>query len=315
MKKTNKFAGFLILTLFLSLVFCRENTSEENRIETEPVVDVKVGKVERGNVSEKVVFYGETGIKYESIISSQFAGRLTKLALFEGDNVKKDQQIAIVLNELAEALLHGSAKTSSTAQKEFLKNEIKEMVILSPLSGIIVKKFKNNGDVIEKGEPILKVYDLSQLYLWGNLPSVYMTKVKPGQKTLIQFEDISDKTFSAQIDLFEGDIDPANKTIRVRIDLTNQNNFLKTGMFAKIEAITKRSNNTLLVQKSAVLTEDSKQYLFTVDGDRAKRITVKTGLKENGYIEITGGVEEGSDIVILGNSELEEGMKIRIINK
>ena len=52
-------------------------------------------------------------------------------------------------------------------------------------------------------------------------------------------------------------------------------------------------------------------YLFFVVQGRARRITVRTGIEQNGWIEIMGGVKAGQPVVVSGNHELTHGMAVR----
>jgi RND family efflux transporter MFP subunit len=67
----------------------------------------------------------------------------------------------------------------------------------------------------------------------------------------------------------------------------------------------------IAVPRSAVLRDGKGTYLFSVVQGKARRITVRTGIEQNGWIEILSGVKAGQPVVVSGNHELTHGMAVR----
>jgi RND family efflux transporter MFP subunit len=75
--------------------------------------------------------------------------------------------------------------------------------------------------------------------------------------------------------------------------------------------ILRDTHTGIVVPRSAVLRDGKGAYLFSVVQGRARRMTVQTGIEQNGWIEIVGGVKAGQPVVVSGNYELTDGMAVR----
>ncbi len=71
------------------------------------------------------------------------------------------------------------------------------------------------------------------------------------------------------------------------------------------------SHTALVVPRTAVLGDGSNSYLFTVSKNKAKRISVQTGVEEGGLIEVIGNLNVNDVVVITGNYELSDGMTVK----
>jgi hypothetical protein len=67
----------------------------------------------------------------------------------------------------------------------------------------------------------------------------------------------------------------------------------------------------IVAPRSAVLRDGQEAYLFSVDQGRAQRVSIQTGIEQNGWIEIRSGVKAGQPVVVRGNYELSDGMAVR----
>jgi membrane fusion protein (multidrug efflux system) len=67
----------------------------------------------------------------------------------------------------------------------------------------------------------------------------------------------------------------------------------------------------LLLPVGAVLGGQGSQAVFVVDDNTAVRRTVTTGLTSQGRIEIVSGLDEGDQVVVVGNNSLRDGMTVR----
>jgi hypothetical protein len=65
------------------------------------------------------------------------------------------------------------------------------------------------------------------------------------------------------------------------------------------------------VQRQAVLTDDQGAYIFQVSQGRARRVNVSKGEESQGLVAISGAMDTNLPVVVLGNYELQDGMKVR----
>src|SRR5690606_36547102 len=111
-------------------------------------------------------------------------------------------------------------------------------------------------------------------------------------------------------------VDAATGTIKVTVGLPDAGaspTFLP-GMYATLELTTERREQALRVPKRALVREDDGAFVFTVVGDRAKRVDLVLGLEDGEWAEIVSGLEEGSAVVVEGQSGLKDGALVRRVD-
>ena len=111
-------------------------------------------------------------------------------------------------------------------------------------------------------------------------------------------------------------LDQETRTGEVEIELPNPNGDLKPGMFARAEIVAQRRAGVLLVPKGAQVKTKEGYGVYKVleNGDRVRLVLVKPGLPLREWVEVTGGLKVGDQIVTLGSNLLRDGQRVRIID-
>lgn len=115
-------------------------------------------------------------------ISPQISGKISDMAVAEGDNITEG---AIVARQVDFTLTPGSNLDLS--------------VIKSPVSGTVIKKIGNVGEVGVPGQPIVMVADLKSLYITANIEETELHKVKPGELVEFTVDAFPGKHFTGSV--------------------------------------------------------------------------------------------------------------------
>ena len=185
--------------------------------------------------------------------------------------------------------------------------------IVAPFSGEIVRRNVDNGSLLSPSTPVVTLVHLETLKVVANVLEKDISLVKTGMKVKILTEAYPDKPFEGTIVRINKALDLATRTLQTEISVPNPGRLLKPGMFARIEIALKEKPAALVVPRTAVLGEEGKQFVFTVEGNQAFRKPVVTGIEQEGLIEIVEGVKEGDKIVVRGQESLRDRSTIRII--
>lgn len=275
-------------------------------------VPVRVAVVHQGPIQEEITIYGKLTAKQETLLSSQFSGRILELYLSEGDRVTKGQTVTTIQSPKAEALQQISSKNQPIAQK--LGTELLPIFIRAPFTGIVTEKFHYSGDVVSVSEPILKIQDDSIFYLWGQLPAVYLPDVQIGQKIKITFPDLHGKHFQGNIEAINSAVDSQTQMAQIRASLPNPHHFLKSDLFAKIDITVKSLKNALLIPRNAVLVREEVPCVFLKKNGKAHLQTVRVGIKNPATFSIKSGLAVGDSVIVLGNYELKDNMAVEVMH-
>ena len=115
-------------------------------------------------------------------ISPQISGKISDMNVEEGDQIKEG---AIIARQVDFNLKVGDNLDLS--------------VIKSPISGTVVKKYGNVGEVGVPGQPIAMVADLGSLYITANIEETKLYKVKTGQQVDFTIDSIPGVKFNGQV--------------------------------------------------------------------------------------------------------------------
>jgi RND family efflux transporter MFP subunit len=151
------------------------------------------------------------------------------------------------------------------------------------------------------------------LKVLANVLEKDISLVKVGMKVKVLTEAYPHKPFEGTIIRINKALDLATRTLQAEINVPNPGHLLKPGMFARIEVVLKEKPDALTVPREAVLGEEGKQFVFTVEGNQAVQKPVVTGIVQERLIEIVEGVKDGDKIVVRGQESLRNLSTIRIV--
>lgn len=85
-------------------------------------------------------------------------------------------------------------------------------------------------------------------------------------------------------------------------------------MFGEVSFVNSRSENTFVLSRDAVMTDDEGAYVYIVEDNKAKKVVVETGIDNGQQIEITSGIEDGMNVVIKGQTYLTDGANVEVVS-
>ena len=277
-------------------------------------------------------------------ISSEIGGRLLSVNVDEGDYVKRGQLIATVDTEIIQTQINevetrlSLANTVFEKQKrlweknigseiqflqaknnkesiekslETLKVQLAKSKIYSPVNGNVDMEFLKSGELASPGMPIVSVLNTNKLKVVADVPENYLVKVKKGQDVNISFPAI-DKSIDRKVSLIGRSIDPSNRTFKIEMRTDNLGGILKPNLLAEAKIKDLSLENVLAIPIELVQEEvDGKSYVYTAtkkDEDLiATKKYVELGESSDDLIQITGGLDKGDVIVLLGARTIVEG--------
>ena len=172
--------------------------------------------------------------------------------------------------------------------------------IKSPLSGFILKRLVNPGEVVEKDKVLFEASDLSEVYLESKIYEKDLSIISPGKKVTFTTEALPDSVFYGVVNYISQTIDPETRTITVRAKIQNPGYKLKPEMFGKM-FISLSDKNSLVMDKEAVQKVDNDNVVFVKTAFGFKEVKVKVGKESDGIIEVIGGLKPGQEVVTKGS--------------
>lgn len=283
-------------------------------------------------------------------ISSPVKGKITKLYInYEGQKVRKGQKAFEIYSpeliatqrefllaydnylraqESTNIGIKESAKSVLDAAKQRLllwfvdENQINELMekrqvknsltYYSDFSGVVTKKYFNEGSWVMEGNTILDVTNLSSVWVMANIYENEINKIKIGQQVDIKMNGNEDKSIKGKIDFINPFVNPDTRTIEVRITTSNVNMFLKPGMFVKVNIRTEKKSDSIVIPKTAVLSSGKMDMVYVKKSDNIfSPRQVEIGDEKDGKILIKSGLKRGEIIVVSAGFLIDSESQIR----
>src|SRR6185503_18296013 len=180
-----------------------------------------------------------------------------------------------------------------------------EVSLPAPISGTVVARSANPGEVIQADKEILRVADLSSVWVIGQVYEKDLGRIRVGSGTSITTEAYPGRVYRGQISYVDPTIDPGTRTAQVRIELANPGQQLKIGMYVNVAFATLggAGSTVAVVPANAVQNINNQQVVFVAMSEPnvfAMR-PVRLGAEANGRYPILEGVSVGDRIVTEGS--------------
>jgi membrane fusion protein, multidrug efflux system len=186
-------------------------------------------------------------------------------------------------------------------------------VICSPIQGIVKQKMVTAGDFARAGMPILKIVQIDPLKLSFTVPEKDIGALKVGQDVIFTADPYPGKEFSGRLTIIYPSLDERSRTLQVEAAVPNASLQLKPGIFTRVKLYTSGAKDTVLVPITSLLYEGTSVKAFVMEGDRAREKQVKTGMKYGETMEILEGLKGGEQLIVVGQNQLTEGVKVHAI--
>jgi membrane fusion protein, multidrug efflux system len=191
--------------------------------------------------------------------------------------------------------------------------KLKNRNIITPFDGIIGKRNFSNDIDVSKSSIILNLEDTSVLFIDVDIPETFAPYVKKGQNVDVKFSGNNLKNYSGVVESTASRIDINKRSLPVRIKLDNPNNELLSGSLLEA-SINYNERNSLSISDTSLLMEGDKVYVYKVNKENTvKKIEVKIGLRNQGFIEIKSGLKNGDVVVAEGLKKTRPNGKIKPI--
>lgn len=178
--------------------------------------------------------------------------------------------------------------------------------VRAPFAGVVTKTEAAVGSVVDSGNELFTVADISQVWVQAEVYEKDLGRVRLGQSAFIRVDTYPDVRFSGKVTYISDILDPQTRTARVRCELANAGARLKLDMFATVELPTTFSRTAVNVPASAIQQLDDKNVVFIrVAPTRYEVRSVALGTQVKEQVEITSGLKEGEPVVTQGAFHLK----------
>ena len=174
------------------------------------------------------------------------------------------------------------------------------LVMRSPLKGVVVKRNVEPGSTVSSGDVIATLADPKQLWFLGNVFEQDFRLIKQGQKMVLHLEAYPDKEFVAYANYISPTVDSQTRTLLIRADVENTDDLLRPDMYASASLTTGTADAVVVPQSAIVRIRENRYAIIKVGPETFRRVPVKGYDLNSKSFAITEGVEQGWQILAEG---------------
>ena len=321
--ETNKrqhFISLFILSLLLSCSGEKKDSAQTETVSNKAIVRIET--VSAQDVEQISEFTATVEANISNNIAPQNPVRIEKLFAEVGDHVKagqllvkmdetnlKQTKIQLDNQELEFKRIDELYKVSRATYKNLQENT----QLLSPITGIVTARNYDSGDMYSGGSPIFTVEQIRPVKLLINVSESLFTKVKKGKDVDIRLDVYGDEVFKGKVSLVYPTIDPNTRTFPVEIKIDNNDERVRPGMFARV-TIGFGTQNHVVAPDLAIVKQSGAgdRYIYVYKDGKVYYEKVELGRRMGNKYEVISGVNSGDQVVISGQSRLNNGMEVEI---
>lgn len=243
----------------------------------------RTGKVARETLIQRVTIAGIAEPLRSTVVTAPYDGYVKKIFVKLGQSVRAGEPVV----SISQSLL--------TPENVF--------PIRAPFSGTVTQVVKNEGQYARQNDPkefILRIDDMTKMYIYANAPEIDIVKIKPKLESVIKVSAVLSRNYAGVVT----DISQA-ATVKeqwggrsqveflVKIEITDLDPQLKPGMSAVVDIITNKKEAVLTLGHEFVQRENENYFVFLKDGSKKN---IKVGLQNESVFEIIEGLTEGQEV-------------------
>ncbi len=345
-----KFSILLFVLTALAAAFlltgCQDNESmaiAENTSPEVPSIPVAVVIVEPVSLRDVIFLPGETEASEDVTVAANTAGRVDWIGPGEGQKVNKgDLLVKIDVSALKASRDHAEAAYKLAddlyqrrlrlydhkiiAREELDQSETKRTLALtdlaqikvrynhgfpkSPISGIINHLYLDEGEYADIGKPIADIVNIDRIKINVRVPELDVRFVKKGQQTPVKIDAFPDRTIIGTVDFVSFKADPATKTFLVRSIIDNPDHDIRPGMIGRVAFVRRVIADAVVAPLFTLVDKGGERIVFVEKDGVAESRTISIGVIEGDRVQITSGLNPGDHLIVKGQTEVEDGMKV-----
>lgn len=329
--KTVKYIAALFMVCFIFSSSGCGSTATTGPAPEEKKIPVAAETVKRDRLEKTILLGGLLQPRDEVFLAAKIPSyRILSVQVQVGDPVSEGTPLVILdareLDlQLAQARLNyerskrlyeaGALAKSQLEQAEVtldnLELQKENVVIISPMKGVVASVSVVEGQ-LAGAAPLVSVVNIDKLKLTVQVGEANIARLEKGGELAVRIPAASAQTYSGVITSIAPRIDPMTKAYPVTLEVGNEDEAVKGGMYGEIEMVVDAKDNVIVVPQYAVVDYEQKKVVYIVENETARMKEVEVGLTLGEQAEIISGLTAGEQLIIEGQYGVRDGSLVSV---
>jgi len=282
----------------------------------QPIAKILATTIEQGVIQAKAAVVAASAQEANLSVEFERAKRLYK------ENAMSKQQYDAIQTQF-EAVQ--AQKEQAAAGLVSAKSLLNDATLTAPISGIIGKRYYENGDMVSPGAPVASIVQMERVKATFDATEQDLGKLSVGQQALIKVRSYSERNFVGKVNKISPVLDPQTRMVEIEVLIDNPDQLLKPGMYAEVEVTVGIMKDVIVVPRFSSIENTTMErisgedeviknyYVFTVNKGHASQKKLNVDYINHKYIAVKDGIAIGDTIVIAGQNNLRDGLAVSIM--
>ena len=212
----------------------------------------------------------------------------------------------------------GNLRSGQANYRRLLQLQDYERVV-APFAGVVTSRTIDNGMLIDAGaassKPLFTVAGTDTVRVYVDVPQSAMAMVQPGQKAIVVIRELPQTAFEGTVVRNARALDAASRTLLTEVQIVNPKRLLLPGMYAEVRFQIKGDGQTLLIPANALVVRTEGPEAAVVKSDNTVHYQkLELGRDFGTEVEITGGLDEGTRVVVNPSDDIREGVAVTVLS-
>ena len=200
-----------------------------------------------------------------------------------------------------------------TVGKNLARHNIRRTQLHSPVSGTVVSKGIEAGEVAMPGQPlaVIHVTDTMRVTTWVSQQEV--NTVRTGIACKVTTSGVRGRTWEAHVESVGNEADPVTGNFPVKLTVNNSDGLLKAGMSAMVTLNGLEMSDAILIPDAAVVDRNRKRVVYVVKENKAHEVEPVLSASSGNIRNVLHGLSAGDRLIVGGLDDVSDGSAVKII--
>jgi len=232
---------------------------------------------------------------------------------------KAQRQLEVAQAELSQAqtakLEAEKLVTKDEASLQYSQAQLAYTIITAPFDGLIVKRYRDPGDIAVPGSMVLDMISLDELWISAWVDETLLNQLEVGQASKIVFRSDSKIELPGKVVRIAPQADRETREVLVDVGIDHLPRLWAIGQRAEVYIETARKENVLVIPQRVVVWRQQQPGVFVVENGKTYWHKIVLGIQGKEKVEVTEGLQAGQVVLIPGSSLPRDGRAVKVITK
>jgi membrane fusion protein, multidrug efflux system len=246
------------------------------------------------------------------VIAAEIADAEARLQLAQttydrNETLRNSRNVAVSTFEAAAA-----ERAQAQAAVELAKVRQNKLTVRAPFAGVLGFNRISLGAYVTAGQALTTLSAIDTLDVSFSVPELFFSALRIGGEVQVTADAVPGQSFTAKVTALDPQVDVNGRALRILASLDNREQKLRPGMLARVTVLG-QERQAITIAEAAVVPQADKLVVYVVDQGNAKPVTVTTGQRRDGWVEILSGLEAGRNVVTAGAQRLAKGGPVAVV--